>query len=209
MQVSQLMQIDMSIRSGTFCHFGLRVCVARRPALLFGSASAGASAVVSILVSLVPIATSLSVSVGGALCTVRRVSTYPFLSPEWVEAAKAVRDEYAERLPPPPLPMKANVVVTQAPFGSDTIAAFVDTSAGQLTLDLGHLDDAELTIRIEYAVAKRLFVERDQAAAMEGFMTGRIVVEGDLTKVMALQAQQVDPVAEEVAARIDELTASD
>lgn len=135
------------------------------------------------------------------------VSSYQFLSPEWVEAARRVRDEYQDRLPPPPLPVKANVVVTDAPFDSDTIAAYVDTSAGQLTLDLGHLDDAELSIRIEYAFARRLFVERDQAAAMEGFMSGRIVVEGDLTKVFALQSQQVDPVAEEIAARIDELTA--
>jgi hypothetical protein len=137
------------------------------------------------------------------------VSTYPFLSPEWVEAAKAIRDEYADRLPPPPMPMKANVVVTRAPFGSDTIAAFVDTSTGQLLLDLGQLDDAELTIRVEYEVARRLFVERDQTAAMEAFFSGRIVVEGDLAKVLALQTQQIDPVAEEIAARIDALTATD
>lgn len=137
------------------------------------------------------------------------MSTYPFLSPEWFEAAKAIRDEYVERLPPPPVPMKANVVVTKAPFGSDTIAAFVDTSTGQLLLDLGHLDDPELTIKVEYEVAKRLFVERDQAAAMEAFFSGRIVVEGDLTKVLAMQAQQTDPLAQEIADRIDSLTADD
>lgn len=137
------------------------------------------------------------------------MSTYPFLSPEWVAAARQVRDEYAARLPPPPVPMRANVVITEAPFERSTITAYIDTSDGQLMLDVGELDDPELTIKVDYEVARALFVERDQSAAMEAFFSGRIVVDGDLTKVLALQAQQADPVADEMAARIDALTARD
>ena len=137
------------------------------------------------------------------------MSTYPFLSPEWVAAARQVRDEYAARLPPPPVPMRANVVITEAPFERSTITAYIDTSDGQLMLDVGELDDPELTIEVDYEVARALFVERDQSAAMEAFFSGRIVVDGDLTKVLALQAQQADPVADEMAARIDALTARD
>ena len=137
------------------------------------------------------------------------MSTYPFLSPEWVAAARQVRDEYAARLPPPPVPMRANVVITEAPFERSTITAYIDTSDGQLMLDVGELDDPELTIKVDYEVARALFVERDQSAAMDAFFSGRIVVDGDLTKVLALQAQQADPVADEMAARIDALTARD
>lgn len=134
------------------------------------------------------------------------VSTHDFLSPEWIEAARKVRDEFAGRLPAMAVPVRANVTVTEAPFGDAPIEAYVDTSSGSLTLDLGHLDQPELTIKIDYATAKRIFVERDQAAAMEAFFSGRIMVEGDIAKVLALQSQPADPVADEIASRIADLT---
>lgn len=135
-----------------------------------------------------------------------KVSTHEFLSMEWIAAAREVRDEFADRLPTVAVPIRANVTVTEAPFGDDPIEAYVDTSSGVLSLDLGHLDQPELTIRIDYATARRIFVERDQAAAMEAFFSGRIMVEGDIAKVLALQNQPADPVAEELAARIAALT---
>lgn len=136
------------------------------------------------------------------------MSKHDFLSPEWVDAARQVRDEYADRLPAMPVPVRANVTVTDAPFADAPIEAFIDTTSGSLTLDLGHLDQPELTIRLDYATARRIFVERDPGAAMEAFLSGRIVVEGDLAKMMALQTQAPDPVAEEFATRIADLTQS-
>ena len=134
------------------------------------------------------------------------MSSYHFLSPEWIEAARRVRDEYADRLPAAPLSIRANVVVTEAPFDGGPVRAYVDTSSGALTLDLGALDQPELTIKIDYVTARRIFVDRDQNAAMEAFFSGRIVVEGDITKVLALQGQTADPVAEEIADRIADFT---
>lgn len=136
------------------------------------------------------------------------VSAYEFLSPDWILAARAVRDEYADRLPAAPLPVRANVTVTEAPFGDEPIRAYVDTSSGSLSLDLGEIDGAELSIRIDYATARRIFVDRDQGAAMEAFFSGRIVVEGDISKVLALQGQPADPVSEEITNRIAAFTAS-
>lgn len=134
------------------------------------------------------------------------MNRHHFLSPEWVEAARQIRDEYHDRLPPAPVAVRANVTVTDAPFADQSIAAYLDTSQGTLMLDLGSIEDPELHIRIDYATARRLFVTRDQGAAMEAFMTGRLVVEGDFAKLMALQGQPLDPVAEEIAARLNELT---
>lgn len=137
------------------------------------------------------------------------MSVHRFLSPDWVRAAREVRAEFEDRLPPAPIPVRANVVVTDTPFEDGSIAAFIDTSEGALMLDLGQLDDAEISVEIDYETARRIFVVRDQAAAMEAFMTGRLVVDGDLTKLFALQNQQVDPVAEEIARRLESLTAPD
>ena len=36
---------------------------------------------------------------------------------------------------------------------------------------------------------------------------GRVVVDGDMTKLLALQAQGADPQAEEIARRINDITA--
>jgi putative sterol carrier protein len=38
-------------------------------------------------------------------------------------------------------------------------------------------------------VAKDMFVKGDQSAAMQAFMSGQIKVEGDMTKLMAMQSQ--------------------
>jgi putative sterol carrier protein len=42
-----------------------------------------------------------------------------------------------------------------------------------------------------YPVAKNMFVNDDQAAAMQVFMSGQIKVEGDMSKLMAMQGQSV------------------
>jgi putative sterol carrier protein len=41
---------------------------------------------------------------------------------------------------------------------------------------------------------------------MQAFMAGKIKVQGDMTKLMAMQQGAPDPVAEEVAAKIKEIT---
>jgi putative sterol carrier protein len=37
-------------------------------------------------------------------------------------------------------------------------------------------------------VAKKMFIENDQNASMQAFMNGTIKVEGDMTKLMMMQA---------------------
>lgn len=135
------------------------------------------------------------------------MATYEFLTPEWVAAATEIRDEYRDRATPPDLPIRANLVVTGAPFSAEPLRAFVDTSDGELIVEMGVLDAADMTVTVDYEIARRVFVEGDQAAGMEGFLGGKIVVEGDMTKLFALQAQTVDPLAAEIAQRVSEITA--
>ncbi len=134
---------------------------------------------------------------------------FPFLSPEWIAAAREIRDEYADEVEEPTTEMRANVVVTDTPFGDEPVTGFVDTSAGALSIEEGELDDPELTITIPYEVAYDLFVTRQPEAAMEAFLRGRILVEGDVAKVLQLQVPDGatdDPRAREVAAKIDAIT---
>ena len=130
------------------------------------------------------------------------------MSPEWIAAAKAIGDEYAGRVKPVPVSIRINHVITGAP-GDRTIESHFDTSSGRAVMDLGHVDSPDLTITTDYETARALFVENDPQAGMQAFMAGKVRVEGDIAKMMALQVQQqlqVDPLALEVAQRLRDIT---
>lgn len=132
--------------------------------------------------------------------------THQFLSPEWIEAARAIREELKDKATTTPPAFRMNQVVTGVPFGDGTINAHTDTSSGEPVMDLGHIEGAEVTVTLPYEVARAILVNGDQQAAMQAFMQGQIKVEGDMSKLMAMQTAQVDPVALEAAARIQAIT---
>ncbi len=137
--------------------------------------------------------------------------TYPFLSPGWIEAAKAVYAAHRSEAPPVTVPIKANLVITEVPFDGGPIDAHLDTSAGEIELDLGHVNDADVTLTLDYATAKAQVVDQDQSAVVQAFMSGRIKIEGDMMKVMALAAAGVedggDGLGRRLAAELQAITA--
>jgi hypothetical protein len=139
------------------------------------------------------------------------VSTYDFLSPEWIDAAIALRDEYADRLPEPPAVVRMNLVITDVPHGESQIAASVDTGDHGLLPVLGHLESPELTVTLEYDVAKALFVGQDPEAVGQAFFGGRIRIDGDMSRIFLLQSFQPTEdqkaLADEVNARLLAMTA--
>ena len=133
---------------------------------------------------------------------------YPFLSDEWLEAAHRIRAEYEGKSLPFPHVVRMNLVVTGVPFGDKDIDAHVDTSNGDLVLDVGHLETHDLKVTVDYDTAKAILIEGNPQAGMQAFMAGKIRVEGDMTKLMALQAGPVgsDSSAAEMAGRLREIT---
>lgn len=131
---------------------------------------------------------------------------YPFLSDEWVEAAHALRKEYLDAEPAVPHAVKMNLVVTEVPFSDGDIQAHLDTTAGQVMLDKGHVADPDLTVTIDYLTAKAILVEGNPQAGMQAFMAGKIRVEGDLAKLMTLQTTPGNSSAHELAERLREIT---
>jgi putative sterol carrier protein len=135
------------------------------------------------------------------------VAKHPFLSDEWMEEAKKIREEYRGKTQAPAHKVKMNQIVTDVPFGEGTIEAHMDTSSGDMEMDKGHIDDAEVTVTVDYATAKAIFVDQNPQAGMQAFMAGKIKVQGDMTKLMAMGQAAPDPAAAEIAARIKEITA--
>lgn len=132
---------------------------------------------------------------------------YAFLSPEWIQAARKIRQGFQGRNTRTPPPFKVNHVVVGVPFGDGTLHAHTDTTSGDLEMDLGRLDAVDATVTLPYEIAKAILVNGDAQAAMQAFMSGQIKVEGDMSRLMALQTAQVDPVALEAATRIRSITA--
>ncbi|HEX7095966.1 MAG TPA: hypothetical protein VF183_08780 [Acidimicrobiales bacterium] len=136
---------------------------------------------------------------------------YTFLSREWIEAVVQIRDEYADRMPAPTVVVRANVVVTDTPFGED-VRGSIDTSRG-LALEPVELESPDFTVSLDYATAKALFVEQDPNAVVQAFFGGRIRLTGDASKLLAVplaQPQDDDPAAQlvaEIAQRVRAITA--
>jgi putative sterol carrier protein len=125
-----------------------------------------------------------------------------FLSDEWFEAVEGLRDE----VPEPSAAMKEltlNIVVVGGPDGD----AEVHMAGGQF--ERGLVDNAPTKLTVPYDVAKSIFIEGNQQAGMQAFMSGQIRVEGDMTKLMTMQASAGAATPEQAAfqAKLQELTA--
>lgn len=132
--------------------------------------------------------------------------TYKFLSEEWMTAAKKVREEYRGKTAAPAHSVRMNQIITDVPFGEGTVNSHMDTSSGEVEMDTGHLENADVTVTLDYETAKAIFVDANPQAGMQAFMAGKIKVMGDMTKLMAMQQTSPDPTTLEIAGRIKEIT---
>lgn len=130
---------------------------------------------------------------------------HPFLSPEWLAAVQAIREEYRGRVPIGELTVRMNQVVTDVPFGEATMDAHIDTTGGEMEMAPGHLEDPEVTVTTDYDTARAIFV--DPSSAMAHFMAGRIKVQGDMTRLLALIQVNPDETAKELQQRLAAVTA--
>lgn len=113
---------------------------------------------------------------------------YPFLSEEWIAAAREIRARYEDQTPTISASVRANLNISGVPFGDGSLDAHLDTTSGRMEMDLGHLDPADATLTMDYATAKSFVVDQDQTAVMQAIMAGRVRIQGDLTKLMAMAA---------------------
>jgi hypothetical protein len=134
--------------------------------------------------------------------------THAFLSDDWMAAAKAVREKYADRASTVTTSIKMNQVITDVPFGEGTLHLILDTSSGFVVMEPGAMETPDLTVTTDYDTARKVFVDQDQAAGMQAFMAGKIKVQGDMMKMMALQTGMPnDDIAKQISAEIKDLTA--
>lgn len=136
---------------------------------------------------------------------------YIFLTDEWIEAAQKIRDDMPSPEAAPAHQVKMNLVITDTPehenFPEGRFEGHMDTSSGEMDMDKGHLDGPDLTVTVDYETAKAIFVDQNPQAGMQAFMAGKVKVEGDITKLMAMQNAAPDPNAQAITGKIKEVTA--
>jgi len=113
---------------------------------------------------------------------------FPFLSDEWIAAARKIRARYEDQTPAIAASVRANLIISEVPFGEGSLDAHLDTTSGKMDMDLGHLDPADVTLTMDYATAKGFVVDQDQTAMMQAIMAGKVRIQGDLSKLMAMAA---------------------
>ena len=138
------------------------------------------------------------------------MATHPFLSPEWIVKAREIHAEYKGRVDQPTESLRLNVTVTNAPFTDAEVLGHIDTTAGTIVPDEGHLDSPDVAVTVPYEVARRLLVDPQPENVMLAFMSGEIEVQGDVTLMMSLQDIEASPeqqaLADEVVARLTAIT---
>jgi hypothetical protein len=125
----------------------------------------------------------------------------PFLSDAWLDDVQKLAAEAGSGMMPDSVQL--NMVVTGGPEGDKELHVADGTFAS------GLIDAAPTKITVPYEVAKSMFIKGDQQAAMQAFMSGQIKVEGDMTKLMAMQSSggTADPAAAaEMQAKLKEIT---
>lgn len=132
---------------------------------------------------------------------------HPFLSEEWMTAARAIREKYADEVPNVEADLRINQVIQDVPFGDSDVECFLDTSSGAVVMELGSLDEPDVTITTDYETAQALFVDQDPAIAMQAFMNGKVKVQGDMMKLMAMQTSlPSNEFSEKISQEIKDIT---
>lgn len=128
---------------------------------------------------------------------------HTFLSDPWLAAVQKLTADAGAGMMPDAVSL--NLVVTGGPDGDREL------HVGDGAFGSGLRSDCPTKLTMPYDVAKSMFIKGDQTAAMQAFMSGQIKVEGDMTRLMAMQGQMQgganDPAQAELRNKLREITA--
>lgn len=118
---------------------------------------------------------------------------YPFLSDEWFDAASTLIAQHSADGPPAPN-LVMNLEVTD---GDNKTEFHMGAKDGATLFGKGHTDGADLTLATDIDTAREVFVANNPAAGMQAFMSGKVRIQGDMTKLMMAQGQGGNPALNE------------
>jgi putative sterol carrier protein len=130
---------------------------------------------------------------------------FAFLTDEWIAAVEAIVANAATEVAAATTGnLVVNLNVTDTPFGADK-QFHMGSIDGAALMGGGHKEPGDVTLTTDYATAKAVFISGDQQAGMQAFMSGKVKVQGDMTKLM-MQQQGGGGASPEMQAAIQAIT---
>ena len=126
-----------------------------------------------------------------APATIPLVTKHAFLSDDWFAIVEQLVEEHGTDVPGE-TSITMNLTVTDTPFG-DERRMHMGAKDGRVHWGNHHVDDADLTLTTDYETAREVFITGDAQAGMQAFMAGKVRVQGDMAKLMAVQASGGGP----------------
>ena len=126
---------------------------------------------------------------------------HQFLSDEWfTEVDRLIAAAGDLQIPPAMKAVEVNVTVTSPSGNTDLFM-----KDGLFTR--GHQASAPTKLTIPAELARKIFVDGDTAAGVQAFLEGKMQVEGDLAKLVAMQTVEPSEPQKQLTKRIAEITA--
>lgn len=126
---------------------------------------------------------------------------YQFLSDEWFqEVDRLIAAAGDLKIPDAMKAVEVNVTVTSP--GGNTELFMKDGLFAR-----GHQPSAPTKLTIESALARKIFVDGDAAAGVQAFLEGKMQVEGDLAKLVAMQTVEPSEPQKALTKKIAAITA--
>jgi hypothetical protein len=126
---------------------------------------------------------------------------YEFLSDKWFEEFEKIRATFGEiEVPKRIKGVIVNLDVTDGPQGGKE-AHFTEGRFGK-----GFHENAMTTLTLSFDLCKRALLGNDTKAAMKGFMTRKIRMKGDITKMLKLASIKADGDLEALRATVWDIT---
>ena len=132
------------------------------------------------------------------------MSKHEFLSDEWFTAVTELMDAHGAETPAHQN-MVMNLVVTDTPWGEREMHMGARDGKGEM--GQGLMDGADVTLTTDFGTAKEVFISGNQQAGMQAFMSGKVKVQGDMTKLMMAQQGGGPGGNEALTSAIQEMTA--
>lgn len=133
------------------------------------------------------------------------MSTYPFLSDEWLAAVRHIRERYIASGTASDVAL--NLFVSDAPGHDGELAVYVHSDGGVVDFSLGAPGDTGLAVSTNYATAKELFLSDDAGAATKALMQKRLSTKGNLFALAGMMQKLKSAIPEAFIAEVRSITA--
>jgi len=125
---------------------------------------------------------------------------FKFLSDKWFDKVEELTNAAGDL----GLTDAAKAIVMNIKVSSDEGDCDMCIDGGIIKKGLNHA--SAITISVPYDIARKMFVEQDQNAGTQAYMSGKLKIEGDMTKLLASVSIQPTAAQQELNKKIQDIT---